>query len=486
MYLHAASETTVPVSQIIVSLFCTFPHFLLRIHVSEMIHGSVKVPTVPAMIASALVLVLTTIYSMRSLMYNVCCNLLVIYRYPRPIQAPNNWKADVKGRVYVVTGITNAIGIEVAKDLVRRGASVFLYHRSSEKELVQRLTTQLKEETGADLLKTIECDRKAVPRFTKWFLSREDTRLDGIVCCLNTFASKDGPSYYDMTYRRDFRSQCLLVFRLEACFVSQPSKRDVRIIFTTLTSESYHFSRLRELRSGDAHYWLPSSDKRFGLCQNLLASYGFLLQRQISELEQLEGKRRNIQVYVVDAGRVRGMLPSNYSLTDSLLLSPSAFLAYRSLVSGAEAVESIFYALYAPRGNEMFGWANLIRDCQVSDKIPKSYTDTSLQLKIYYAASTINEAEFIGDEPSLPYPSWDGKKLQRDFSEDEEDFIELGGDEWEQCNPLDKRLDSSASKKVSTEEELSLGPTQAKKTTNSTNKKSKKKSKGKKKRNSSR
>lgn len=417
------------------------------------------------MIASGLVLVVIVFYFVRSLIYNLWCNLLVIYRSPSPMQRPNNWKADVKGRVYIVTGITNAIGIEVAKDLVRRGASVVLYYRSSEKEIVQRLNTQLREETGADMLTAIECDcdlEKAVSLFTDWFFSREDTRLDGIVCCLNTFCLRDGPYRCDMTFQIDFSSQCLLVSKFEACLISQPSNRDLRIIFTIFPSESYHICRFDELDywGRRSYYSLPSAAKRFGLSQNSLASYGFLLQRQIGELERLEGKRRNIQVYVVNAGPVRGMLPTNYTLTDKLLQSPKSFLAYRRMRTGAEAAESIFYALYTLHENEKVGWAKLIEDCQVRDKIPKPYTDISFQLKIYDKVNPLlySKVKFDGKKTGLPPPSCDYENRQTVSSEDEEEFTELGGDKWDEYNHLRKSQNPTVSRNVSIGQELPLSP----------------------------
>lgn len=338
----------------------------------------------------------------------------------RPRHPKNRSFRDIRGCVFIVLGITNDIGIEVIKGLVLEGAHVILFNPDPEQQFIRDLIQQSKQFNGKALLTVAPADPRrdeGTGLFVIKFLENTDMRLDGIICCMNSY-HRASHVQRNMYFQKDFCSQFQVVTSLTPCMLFQPSGHDVRVIIMTMPCDSNDVNTIVDMaKCPPGIKYVLHDIKQCGTVQRLLGVYGFLLQRKLNWQRSSYGEEVDVQVCVVNVGRVRGMNPTNQPFNDNKFQSPKSYLEYRDSKTAKEAAESIFFALFAKfEDGSAFGEyrAKLIEDCQIVDQVPDEYEDILLQMKVDWVTKEKVYSDVVFH--SMPYDLPELDNMRENYS----------------------------------------------------------------------
>ncbi|XP_058833913.1 retinol dehydrogenase 12-like [Topomyia yanbarensis] len=245
------------------------------------------------------------------------------------------------GKVIVITGANTGIGKETAKELLKRGAKVYIACRSLDK--ANQARTELIQQTGQSNIHVRELDLsslESVRNFSKKFLA-EEPRLDilinnaGVMACPKALTKDGFEMQLGVNHLGHFLLTNLLLDRLKA---SAPS----RIVNLSSLAHEYGSINKVDLNSEKSYNQVTA------YCQSKLANV--LFTRELAK--RLEGTK--VTTYAVHPGTVDTELPrhmgSLFFLLEHKLVKPLLRLAFKTPRSGAQT--SLYVALDGDLANE--------------------------------------------------------------------------------------------------------------------------------------
>ena len=172
----------------------------------------------------------------------------------------NNLEKNLSGKVYIVTGTTSGIGLEIVRQLANQSASIVCACRNT--KLSEKLTKKILEDNPNSTIKTIALNLDSldsVKSFTKEFLSKFK-KLDGLVnnaAVMNTSKrfTVDG---FEFQLGTNYLGHFLLT---ELLLPLLKTNKDARVIHTSsvfhekgsINLEDFNF-KLRKYSGWDAYY----------------------------------------------------------------------------------------------------------------------------------------------------------------------------------------------------------------------------------------
>ena len=177
---------------------------------------------------------------------------------------------DQRGRVALVTGANSGLGLETARALVTRGATVILACRSLERAEAARLELTASDGGSVEVLQLDLADLRAVAAAAAQ-LSHEQNRLDLLINNAGIMAiprqlSADG---FERQFATNHLGHFALTQALLPLLLETPGSRVV-----TVTSGAQHFGRIAfEDLQGERRY-----DRWRAYCQSKLANTLFALE----------------------------------------------------------------------------------------------------------------------------------------------------------------------------------------------------------------
>ncbi|EDS35775.1 short-chain dehydrogenase [Culex quinquefasciatus] len=238
------------------------------------------------------------------------------------------------GKVVLITGANTGIGKETARDLLKRGAKVYLACRSLEK--ANQAKQELVAETGYPDVHVRQLDLsslKSVREFAAKFLA-EEPRLNilinnaGVMACPKALTEDGFEQQLGVNHLGHFLLTNLLLDRLKSCAPS-------RIVNLSSLAHRYGTINRQDLNSERSYNQVTA------YCQSKLANVLFT-----GELaRRLEGT--GVTAYAVHPGTVNTELPrhmgSLFFLFEHKFIKPILSLAFKTPRSGAQT--SLYAAL---------------------------------------------------------------------------------------------------------------------------------------------
>lgn len=301
---------------------------------------------------------------------------VVVYAVHRWFQgASNTWERDMHGRVFMVTGGTSGIGVEVVRELATRGAQVVLLVRLNDQWVVDYVE-DVRNACNNFMVYAEECDLASlhlVRKFaTTWLDNKPPRRLDGVVCLAGDASPLGGErdASVDGLERQtavNFAGHYHLLTLLRPALTVQPPDRDVRVVLATCHSQA-----LGELDPADPLWrnrryprWQPW--RVHGAAKLLLSMFATLFQAQLDEYERPDKMPNNARVVVVNPGIVRTASTRRvitvglvFGLLVYMLLWPVFWVFFKSTTAGAQLV---LYAIQAEEFKTRGGV--LVLECRV-------------------------------------------------------------------------------------------------------------------------
>ncbi|SCU87276.1 LADA_0E03026g1_1 [Lachancea dasiensis] len=317
--------------------------------------------------------------------------------------ATNQWRRNMHGKVYIVTGATTqGMGTSVALEMAARGAQLIILVRRID-EWTTEWVEDLRSRSQNEMIYLEQCDLSdlyQVRKFaTKWLDNKPARRLDGVVAMAGNVepawkgvrkASVDG---LELQIATNFAGVFHLLDLLKPSFKAQPPDRDVRIIVTTCMLQALGNVQIDDPLWQGAKYDRPL--KFFGSSKLQLSLCMLELQRRLLEVDEkkVDGRSgKNVTVTLVQPGIMRSTslrrLISNGSVW--ILVFLYSFLLYPILwlltKSGYRGSQSVLYALMTPEFEEI-NWKDdevkYVVNCSISKFSRKEFADAQLQKKLY-------------------------------------------------------------------------------------------------------
>lgn len=246
-----------------------------------------------------------------------------------------------------------------------------------------------------------------------WQKTSKPRRLDGIICCAtnsNRRQVSKGLSFAQDIRNVNYTLQRHLVHGLLSTVLSQPSRRDVRIVITTSSVCEEWPSRCHPFCAPLLSY-LPKALSRavrsysqlcfwvlFFKCQLVFGVYGRILQRQLNGEKRSDGSPSNIIVSMVDPGLIRSKALRELCFEKNKFRPPSKLkqlrfqMITRSCYVGAQ---SIIYALFSLKLKAENG-GSYIRNCKRMKTLPRVYILGDIQRDYEYRPYVcLNTSDFI-------------------------------------------------------------------------------------------
>lgn len=309
----------------------------------------------------------------------------------------NTWERDLHGKVFLVTGGTAGVGLEVVYDLGTRGAQVVLLVRSTEDSWTVDFVEDMRTRTDNFMIYAEECDLNSlhsVRKFaTKWLDSKPPRRMDGVICC----ASEAIPSGRERQFTTDraekqiginYLSHYHLLTLLSPALKVQPPDRDVRVVIATCASQGLGQIDENDILWEKRQYPQKHPWQVYGTSKLMLGLFACELQRRLENFERKDKAPCNVRVNIVNPGFMRSpstrrfvSMGTVWGLIMYVILYPIFYLFLKSTSQGAQ---SIFYALYAPVFKESYG-GNLVQECKIIKPARKEYGDEELQKRLFDA-----------------------------------------------------------------------------------------------------
>lgn len=214
---------------------------------------------------------------------------LIFGRLLSPTRAPT---VDLDGQVAIVTGASSGIGLSIATDLARWGATVYLACRNDKKAQGTRDEIIKANPAAADRLRILKLetsDLASVRACAKAFKQRE-SKLDIIIHNAGISTPPDGLKFstggFEIVYATNFLGSYLLTYLLEDAL-----SKAARIVFTTSNAQvgarfSNNFSVAQTLQQREEGFHLPRGAKggsaAYAHSKAMQCAFSILLQRRFN------------------------------------------------------------------------------------------------------------------------------------------------------------------------------------------------------------
>lgn len=307
----------------------------------------------------------------------------------------NTFDRNMHGRVILVTGGTSGLGAETVYQLALRGAQIVLLCRSTQDQWTVDFIDDMRERTNNPLIYAELCDLLSLHSIrefaTTWLDTRTPRRLDGVVCCAADCIPRGSPRSVtiDGVERQmavNYLGHYHLLTLLRPSLHVQPPDRDVRVVFTTCSTQTLGSIDRSDLLWENRPYPKSTPWKVYGTSKLLLGMFARLFQRDVNSYSRPDKAPCNIQVSVVNPGLMRSpstrrfiSLGTIWGLILYILLFPIWYIFFKSCLQGAQ---SILFAMFAPVLGPQDG-GNFIQECGILKQGRGEYYDYELQDEIF-------------------------------------------------------------------------------------------------------
>lgn len=315
--------------------------------------------------------------------------------------ASNEFKRELHGKVYILTGGTSGLGATLAYELALKGAQLILLSRSTDDAWTVEFIEDLREKTNNLMIYAEHCDLSLLHLVrlfaTKWLDNQPPRRLDGVICCAADCVPRGRSRQYSVDgvenqLAVNYLAHYHLLTLLKPSLQVQPPDRDVRVVLTTCTSQAAGQIDKNDILWESRLYPDNAPWKVFGTSKLLLGMFGRSFQRLLNEYERKDKAPCNVKVSIVNPGIMRSpstrrflSMGTIWGLFVYILLYPIWFIFFKDAVQGCQ---SLLFAIYAPMLGAQDG-GNLIQECKILTKGRPELTDDVLQDEVFAATADI-------------------------------------------------------------------------------------------------
>ncbi|KAI8906662.1 hypothetical protein DFJ77DRAFT_477598 [Powellomyces hirtus] len=268
-------------------------------------------------------------------------------RLPQP-------SGDLSGKVAIVTGSNSGIGLQIATELARLNATVYLACRNQTKaqEAVDEIITKVPNATSrVQALSLDTSDLASVRQFAKTWSERTNTRIDILIHNAGIAAAPVNQGYTDdgleLLYATNLLGSFLLTYHLERFLAS-----DARVLLTSSTGQYFgFFAPDFELRStknvteaGFHHRKLPlgiqggaTNEALYSNTKAMQAAFAKRLQRHFDQRGAASGIENRRTAHAFTPGFTRTPIFTKFSSNG--LLSDPAFQILKLTTTAATDVD---------------------------------------------------------------------------------------------------------------------------------------------------
>lgn len=317
--------------------------------------------------------------------------------------ASNEFKRELHGKVYIITGGTSGLGAALAHELALKGAQLILLSRSTDDAWTVEFIEDLRDKTNNFMIYAEHCDLSLLHLVrlfaTKWLDNQPPRRLDGVICCAADCVPRGRSRQYSVDgvenqLAVNYLAHYHLLTLLKPSLQVQPPDRDVRVVLTTCTSQAAGQIDKNDILWESRMYPDNAPWKVFGTSKLLLGMFGRSFQRLLNEYERKDKAPCNIKVSIVNPGIMRSpstrrflSMGTIWGLFVYILLYPIWFIFFKDAVQGCQ---SLLFAIYAPMLGAQDG-GNVIQECKILTKTRPELTDDVLQDEVFAATAGVIE-----------------------------------------------------------------------------------------------
>lgn len=317
--------------------------------------------------------------------------------------ASNEFKRELHGKVYIITGGTSGLGAALAHELALKGAQLILLSRSTDDAWTVEFIEDLRDKTNNFMIYAEHCDLSLLHLVrlfaTKWLDNQPPRRLDGVICCAADCVPRGRSRQYSVDgvenqLAVNYLAHYHLLTLLKPSLQVQPPDRDVRVVLTTCTSQAAGQIDKNDILWESRLYPDNAPWKVFGTSKLLLGMFGRSFQRLLNEYERKDKAPCNIKVSIVNPGIMRSpstrrflSMGTIWGLFVYILLYPIWFIFFKDAVQGCQ---SLLFAIYAPMLGAQDG-GNVIQECKILTKTRPELTDDVLQDEVFAATAGVIE-----------------------------------------------------------------------------------------------